>query len=567
MVPQDNTANGVATESSPLLINGNGHANGKARANGKPKYSGQTIDEESQANHTKDTTNGHSISLAQEPSTGKLLLVMSSVWFGTFLAALDSTIIATLSAPISNSFNSLSLLSWVASAYFIAQAACQPLSGRLTDIFGRRAGLIFANTFFAAGNLICGLATEQWVMIFGRVVAGMGGGGLTAISTFVGSDLVPLRRRGVWQGFGNISFGVGAGLGGVFGGWINDTCGWRKAFLIQVPLTVLSGLVVFFTVKIPVKYSEKSAIKRVDFLGACTLVTALVMLLLGLNSGGNIVPWNHPLIYTTLPLSFISLIVYIHVEANRASEPIIPVPLLLNRTVLSACLANWFHAMTTMALLFYGTLYFQVRGFSATQAGAAMIPQSIGIAVGSIVTGLIMRCTGKYYILSLLVQCILIAANIMTSFFTLTTATWVSLLAFFLVGIGYSGMLTTTLVALISAVEHKEQAVITSASYVFRSTGCAIGITIASAVFQNILKSRLCARFGDRDDAAEFIKQMRDNLDVVHNLPLDLRGVVLDIYMEALRGIFLTLLGIGVLGALASLAMREHTLHRNLERK
>ncbi|KAL2044797.1 hypothetical protein N7G274_002572 [Stereocaulon virgatum] len=567
MAPQDNTANGVATETSPLLINGNGHANGKARANGKPKYSGHTIDEEYQANLTKITTNGHSIPHAQEPSTGELLIVMSSVWFGTFLAALDSTIIATLSAPISNSFNSLSLLSWIASAYFIAQAACQPLSGRLTDIFGRRAGLIFANTFFAAGNLICGLATEQWVIIFGRVVAGMGGGGLTAISTFVGSDLVPLRRRGVWQGFGNISFGVGAGLGGVFGGWINDTWGWRKAFLIQVPLTVLSGLVVFFTVKIPVKHSEKSAIKRVDFLGACTLVTALVMLLLGLNSGGNIVPWNHPLIYTTLPLSFISLLVYIHVEATRASEPIIPVPLLLNRTVLAACLANWFYAMTTMALLFYGPLYFQVRGFSATEAGAAMIPQSIGIAVGSIAAGLIMRWTGKYYILGLLVQAILIAANIMTSFFTLSTATWLALLAFLLVGIGYSGMLTTTLVALISAVEHKEQAVITSASYVFRSTGCAIGITVASAVFQNILKLRLRARFGDRSDAAEFIKQMRDNLEVVHNLPLDLRAAVLEMYMEALKGMFLALLGIAVLGALASLAMREHTLHRNLERK
>ena len=70
-------------------------------------------------------------------------------------------------------------------------------------------------------------------MILGRVVAGIGGGGLGAISTFVGSDLIPLRRRGVWQGFGNICFGVGASVGGVLGGWINDTWGWRNAFLIQ----------------------------------------------------------------------------------------------------------------------------------------------------------------------------------------------------------------------------------------------------------------------------------------------------------------------------------------------
>ena len=139
----------------------------------------------------------------------------------------DSTIIATLAAPISSSFDSQSLLSWLASAYLIANAACQPLSGRLTDIFGRGTGLVFSNVFFAAGNLICGLAKSEWVMIFGRVISGMGGGGLMAISTFVGSDLVPLRKRGLIQGLGNVVFGSGAGLGAIFGGWINDTWGCR----------------------------------------------------------------------------------------------------------------------------------------------------------------------------------------------------------------------------------------------------------------------------------------------------------------------------------------------------
>ena len=112
----------------------------------------------------------------------------------------DSTIIATLSAPISSSFDSLSLLSWLATAYLISNAACQPLSGKLTDIFSRRYGLLFSNFFFAVGTLTCGLAQSQGVIITGRVIAGIGGGGLTCISTFVGSDLIPLRKRGVWQG-------------------------------------------------------------------------------------------------------------------------------------------------------------------------------------------------------------------------------------------------------------------------------------------------------------------------------------------------------------------------------
>lgn len=545
-----------ASETSPLLGNGDG----KVTPDGESGQGGDT-------DNAGDSRGENDAPLAEEPSTGKLLIVMSSIWFGTFLAALDATIIATLSAPISASFNSLSLLSWLASAYFIANAALQPLSGRLTDILSRRTGLIFSNIFFAAGNLICGLATSEGVMIFGRIVAGMGGGGLTAISTFVGSDLVPLRRRGVWQGFGNICFGVGAGLGGVFGGWINDTWGWRKAFLIQVPFIVISGIMVSFTVNIPVKYSSKSALKRIDFLGAAALITTLVLLLVGLNSGGNVVPWNHPLIYTTLSLFFIFLLLFIYIESKVASEPVIPVKLLLNRTVLAACLTNWFLTMCVFSLLFYGPIYFQVKGLSPTQAGVRLIPQSIGTAIGSVSTGLIMRWTGKYYILNICIQIVFTAAYALLSSFTLMTPAWEPVLAMLMSGIGYSGMLTTTLLALISAVDHKDQAVITSASYAFRSTGSAIGITIASAVFQNILKIRLWAVLGDREGAADVIGRLRDSLDEIKTLPVEWRGEVREVYMEALRGVFLTTLGIGIVGGLVSLAMREHVLHRNLERK
>ncbi|KMU83620.1 multidrug resistance protein fnx1 [Coccidioides immitis H538.4] len=181
--------------------------------------------------------------LADEPTPKELLVIQSSIWLGVFFAALDATVVATISGPISSSFNSLSLLSWLASAYLISNAACQPLSGKLTDIFSRRTGLVVSNVLFGLGNLICGLAQDEWVMIFGRVVAGMGGGGLTAIATFVTSDLVPLRKRGLWQGIGNICYGVGSGLGGVFGGWVNDTWGWRWG--IPGPDTFYRGIYCF----------------------------------------------------------------------------------------------------------------------------------------------------------------------------------------------------------------------------------------------------------------------------------------------------------------------------------
>ncbi|KAF2802458.1 MFS general substrate transporter [Mytilinidion resinicola] len=511
---------------------------------------------------------GNGTPIADDYSTSKAILTLASIWMGVFLAAADGTMVATLAAPISNSFHSLTLLSWVASSYYIANAALQPLSGRLTDIFSRRTGLVFSNIFFAAGNLICGLATKQWVVIFGRVVAGMGGGGLTAISTFVTTDIIPLRNRGLWQGFGNLFYGLGMGVGGVLGGWISDTWGWRNAFLIQVPFIVVSCALVWFTVKIPVKEKNVSRIRRVDFLGAGTLVVSVVLLLLGLNSGGNVVPWTHPLVLVSLPLSAVFLGLFIYVEDRVAAEPIIPVRLLVDRTVACGCLTNWFCTMSAMMITFYVPVYFQARGLSSSQAGARIIPTSVGAAVGSLGAGYIIKATGRYYILNAIIEAILVTPYILiAATFSASTPVIPPLIYLFLSGVGYGGMLTVTLLAFIAAVDHEHQAVITSASYAFRSTGSTIGITIASAVFQNVLKSQLWATFGNEEGAAAIIARIRDSIDEVKNLPPEWKDAAIECYMTAFRGVWGTALGIAVLGAAVSLGMKEHFLHTNLARK
>ena len=505
--------------------------------------------------------------LPEEISTSRLVLILGSIYVGVFLGALDSTIIATLSAPISTSFNSLSLLSWLASAYLIANAACQPLSGRLTDIFSRRSGLVLSNVLFAAGNLICGLAGSEWVMIGGRVIAGMGGGGLMAISTFVGSDLVPLRRRGLIQGIGNVCFGSGAGLGGVFGGWVNDVWGWRMAFLIQVPFVVVSGILVFFTVNIPPKKSEKSKLSRVDFLGATTLAVTLVLLLLGLNSGGNIVPWTHPLVLVSLPLSVVSLAAFIYIEAYIASEPVIPVKLLLNRTVAAACLTNWFVTMVFYTSLFYVPIFFQAKGLSTTAAGMRLIPQSVGASLGSLGCGLIMNRTGKYKLLSLVVLTFFVLGEGLLSTLSFAAPSWPAFIYLFLIGTGYGGMLTVTLLAVIAAVSHDHQAVITSATYAFRSTGSTIGVTISSAVYQNLLLSGLHERFDGYPGAEDEIRRIRDSFDELKHLPKGWKEGVMESYEGSLRGVFLTGLGIAGLGMVCCAFMRQHTLHTSLARR
>jgi predicted MFS family arabinose efflux permease len=153
----------------------NGHVDERTRAADEET---PLLGEASSSTLSDDDTDREIVIIKEELSNKQLAFALGSVYVGVFLGAVDSTVVATLAAPISTSFNSLSLLSWLASSYLIANAACQPISGRLTDIFSRRSGLVVSNVLFAIGNLMCGVAGSEWTMIAGRVVAGMGGGGM-----------------------------------------------------------------------------------------------------------------------------------------------------------------------------------------------------------------------------------------------------------------------------------------------------------------------------------------------------------------------------------------------------
>lgn len=482
---------------------------------------------------------------------------------------------ATLSAPIAISFHSLPLLAWLATAYLIASAAAQPLCGKLTDIYSRRTGLLVANLLFGIGNLTCGLASERWTMIFGRVLAGLGGGSLNTIGTIVINDLVPSRQRGVWQGIGNICWGAGNGLGGVLGGYINDRWNWNMAFLLQTPLTGVSLTLVYMYTnhsndalngQNSIKNSGKPSIRRVDFLGSFSLVATLVVFILGLNSGG-IVSWSHPLVLISFGLSAALFCVFVFVEEKVAKEPVIPLRLMFNSIVASTCVATWFFTMIMYALIFYIPIYFRVRGQSTTASGAALIPFSIATSLGSLLVGASIRKIGRYKYANLLTLFGMLLATSLLCACTLRTPLWLPLVCMGLLGASYGGMLTVTLVALINAVEIQDQAVVTSLMYAFRSTGAVIGVAMASAVFQNVLRTRLWLRFGHRENGAEMIRKIIDSIDEMNRMAWQDRGLVRESYMISLRAVFVATVGLAVLGLVSGLLIKERRLHTTLSRK
>lgn len=526
--------------------------------------------------------------IVEEPPLTRLILVMGTAWFGVFLGALDTTIIATLSAPISSEFNSLSLLSWLATAYLISNAACQPVAGRLTDIFGRGPGLVFSNLLFALGNLLCGLATNHYVMILGRVVAGIGGGGMISIATFLSSDLTPLRKRGIMQGIANLWFGAGAMLGAIVGGLLNDhtAIGWRLAFLIQVPPALLSAPAIWALVKVPPKQSDKSYLARIDFLGVFFISSFLVLLLLGLNTGGTLVPWNHPLPLTTLPLSILSFAGFIWWE-GKVKQPIIPVGLLRDRTVLAACFASLFISMVLMTATFYVPLYLQVLGESATTAGLNLLPSPLGGSIGALGTGYAMAWTGKYMRFGILGSLTLLAGTVLFAFQNESSSTYITCVGLFFVGGGFSAVLTTATVSCIAAVDHSQQALVTSAickcqhllpprltsmaltliAVLGRSIGGTLGVTTASALYQNSVKEMLWDRYGNTPGGPEEIRRILDGLEELKHLPEGWWKGVVACFMGAFQSVWFMIVCWAVLALVSISFIREYKLHARLDRQ
>ncbi|KAF5536869.1 multidrug resistance protein fnx1 [Fusarium mexicanum] len=506
--------------------------------------------------------------VVEEPPLGRLILIMATAWLGIFLGALDSTVIATLSAPIASEFNSLSLLSWLATAYLISNAATQPIAGRLTDIFGRRLGLILSNLLFAVGNLVCGLSTDHYSMIIGRIIAGVGGGGLISIATFLTSDLTPLRKRGIMQGIANLWYGAGAMLGAVIGGLFQDrtVIGWRLAFLVQVPPSLLLIPIIGVLVKVPPKQSDKSYLTRIDFLGVFFTCSFLILLLLGLNTGGNTVPWLHPLPLTTIPLSMLCFAGFIWWE-GKAKQPIIPVALLRDRTVLSACSASLFISMLLMATTFYVPLYLQVLGDSTTTAGLKFLPSPLGGSIGALGTGYLMAWTGKYRPFGVIGAVVLIVGTVLFTLQDEKSPKYLTCIALFFVGGGFSTVLTTATVSCLAAVDHSQQALVTSAIFLARSVGGTLGITMASAAYQSTLKEMLWDIFGDKAGGPEEIQRILDGLEELKHLPEGWWHGVMATFMESFRIVWLMMVCWAVLALFSISFVKRHTLHSRMDRK
>ena len=226
---------------------------------------------------------------------------------------------------------------------------------------------------------------------------------MSTVVSIMFSDIVPLRERGIWQGFINIVYATGAGVGATLGGALADSIGWRVAFLVQFPLCMIAFIAVAFILKLPKRedIDWKTKLRRVDFPGAFALVAAVTFLLIGLDNGSN-VSWSSPLTITFLTVSIPLAGLFMLIEQKYASEPFAPGRIIFERSLAAAYLCNFFAFAGWFGALFNIPLFAQaVNGLSATKAGLRLLPNIITGVTGSVISGYIMKRTGKVVLLLL----------------------------------------------------------------------------------------------------------------------------------------------------------------------
>ncbi|KAI0370270.1 vacuolar amino acid permease [Pilatotrama ljubarskyi] len=497
-------------------------------------------------------------------SPSDLRWVLAGLWSAVFLGALDGTIVATLLSPIGSYFNESNRSSYIGTSYLLSVCCFTPLYGRLSDILGRKGAMLLALSFFGLGTLFCGLAPSMDALIAARALAGMGGGGVMTVSSVAVTDLIPLRQRGLYQGMTNILFGLGAGLGGPLGGWMNDALGWRSAFLLQMPILVFSFVLVALKVSIRLpdevqNQPVRAKLRRIDVLGSFTLVGTVGCLLLGLSlKSTEELPWGHPVIWGLLLASVVFGAAFIWVETCYSPYPVMPMRLVKQRTPLFVSLSNFFGSVAAFSMIYNVPLYFSaVRLNSSTDAGFHLLPHSVAISTGSVFAGWVMRRTGKLYSLTLCSCLLTVVAATLVAMWNDNSATWHLWFDIVPQGFGMASVITTTLIAMIASVSREDVAVATGITYLFRTTGQVIGVSLSGALLQAILTAKLRERIHG-PNAIEV--RPPHSTTIIPELSPELRKAAVDSYADALRVVFICQAAVNFMCFLCCLPIQENPL-------
>jgi EmrB/QacA subfamily drug resistance transporter len=411
---------------------------------------------------------------------GGLLLVM-------LLAGLDSTIVATALPTIVKELGGLDHISWVVTAYLLAQTIVTPIYGKLGDLYGRKRVLQFAIVIFLIGSALCGLSQTMTHLILFRAIQGFGGGGLMVTTQAVVGDIIPPRDRGRYQGIFGAAFGVASIAGPLLGGYFTTNLTWRWIFYINLPLGILALVVLAATLP-----AQSSFLRHaVDYAGAALLAAALAAVVLVTDLGGTEYPFSSPFMIGLIILAVVALVAFLFVE-GRAAEPILPLHLFRIRDVWVTSVVGLIIGFALLGSVTYLPLFLQiVKGLSPTASGLRMVPLMGGTLVTSILAGQIVSRTGRYKIFPIIGTTLVTLSLFLISRMTIETSIFTASLYMLLLGLGLGFVMQVLIIAVQNAVDYHDLGVATSNAILFRFIGGSLGTALLGAVLATQLNKNI----------------------------------------------------------------------------
>jgi EmrB/QacA subfamily drug resistance transporter len=405
--------------------------------------------------------------------------ILAGIMLAMFLSALEQTIVAPALPAIGKSLADLDDLSWVVTAYLLAATAATPLFGKLSDIHGRRTIMLLAIGIFIAGSLACALAPTIWMLVVGRGLQGIGGGGLIPLAQTIIADVLSPRERPIAQSYTSVMFMVASILGPVLGGLLTDHLHWSVIFWINLPLGTVA---LVMTARALRRLPRHDRPHQLDIPGVTFMVTAAIALLLALDWGGTHYRWISWQIIGLVVLSA-GLWTLFAGRLLTAREPFIPLGILGSPVTSMITCAAFFSIGTIIGVTIYTPLYCQmVLGVSASMSGFALIAFMAGATLGSLLTGRLIARLAHY----MRVPIVGLIVAIGTLCFLAADPAGLSLGAFALLlgvlGVAMGPMYPTSTIVMQNAVKLHQLGIATGALNFFRLLGGAIIVAAFGAI-------------------------------------------------------------------------------------
>ncbi len=417
------------------------------------------------------------------------MLILVGVLLSLFLSSLDQTIVSTALPRIVADLHGIELLAWVSTSYLLVSTTMVPIYGKLSDIYGRKIILLVGITIFLIASMLCGISQNMLQLVIFRGIQGLGAAALTSTAFAIPADLFVPAERARYMGLFGAAFGLASVIGPFAGGLLTDFISWHWVFYVNLPVGLVA--LVFILLKMP--KLESGVRSPIDYFGAITLVVAVVPLLLALTFDKNQHAWTSPLILGLIGMSIVGLVLFIVAE-QRAVAPIIPLHLFHNRTYTLVNIIGMGVGATLFAAIFFLSLYLvNVLGVSATEAGTTLIPLTLSLVFGSVISSAIVQRIGRYKGAIIVGLMIMVAALTWLTTIQIDSSIWTVRLQMVLLGLGLGPALPMLNLAMQNAVARNDVGTAVASRQFFQQIGQVVGSAVFGAVLTVTLTSSLAA--------------------------------------------------------------------------